>query len=168
MEKLLKMKDLIIKLKQIKEENKLSVDKIKRMIQEDGDYLAKSTIARVFAEGAENESFRYEETIRPIANALLKIERMDENDSLAVQAIKDVVKVKMEMIEDLERQLEQKDLKNHEKMDKLRKEQQRKIDFLIKQIELKDDRITTLLRQNEDLTNHFINCPYRNNCYDKS
>lgn len=164
MDKLMNMRDLIIKLKQIKEENQLSVDKIKRLIEENGDYLAKSTIARVFTEGAENESFRYEETIRPIANALLKIERVEENDSLAVQAIKDVVKVKMEMIEDLEHQLEQKDLKNHEKMDKLREEQQRKIEFLMRQIELKDERITTLLRQNEDLTNHFINCPYRQNC----
>ena len=67
-------RDIIIKLKEVREEKKLSYTDILTLLEANGQYLSKSTLSRVFAEGSEDLSFKYEETIRPIANALLDIE----------------------------------------------------------------------------------------------
>ena len=77
-----KTRDLIIKLKAVKEEKGLSINKIADLIEENGDFISRSSIQRVFADGSEDCSFRYEETIRPIAKALLDIENIEDNDSL--------------------------------------------------------------------------------------
>ena len=66
-------KDIIVKLKEVREEKGLSYTDIINLLEKNEDYLAKSTISRVFAEGSEEASFKYEETIRPIANTLLDI-----------------------------------------------------------------------------------------------
>ena len=70
-------KDLIIKLKAVREEKGLSFNDIMRIMEDNGDYLAKSTLSRVFADGSEENSFRYDETLRPIAKALLDIEDIE-------------------------------------------------------------------------------------------
>ena len=65
------VKEIIINLKQVREEKKLSYGDILKLMEQNGDYLAKSTLSRVFAEGSEECSFKYEETIRPIASLTL-------------------------------------------------------------------------------------------------
>lgn len=44
-------KDIIIKLKAVKEEKNLSLGNILDLMEKNGDYVAKSTLSRVFAEG---------------------------------------------------------------------------------------------------------------------
>ena len=99
-------KDLIIKLKEVREEKNLSYNDIMALMEKNGDYLAKSTLSRVFADGSEEMSFRYEETIRPIANALLDIENIEDTDDMDVRAMKSLLKYKIQRIEDLEKQLD--------------------------------------------------------------
>ena len=99
-------RDIIMKLKEVREERGLSYGDILDLLEKNGDYLAKSTISRVFAEGSEEQGFRYEETIRPIANALLDIENIEDTDNMDVQAMKSLLKYKIQRIEDLERQIE--------------------------------------------------------------
>ena len=147
-----KTKDLIIKLKAVKEEKGLSLNKIADLIEENGDFISRSSIQRVFADGSEDSSFRYEETIRPIAKALLDIENIEDNDSLDTATLKALLKYKIQRIEDLENQLEHlqaaldsEKLKRHEKIDDIRSEYEKKIDFLKEQIELKDKRMDLLL-----------------------
>lgn len=49
-----KTKDLIIKLKRVKEERGLSLTDIANIMEEKGHYpLAKSTLSRVFSDGSE-------------------------------------------------------------------------------------------------------------------
>ena len=147
-----KTRDLIIKLKAVKEEKGLSLNKIADLIEENGDFISRSSIQRVFADGSEDSSFRYEETIRPIAKALLDIENIEDNDSLDTATLKALLKYKIQRIEDLENQLEHlqaaldnEKLKRHEKIDDIRAEYEKKIDFLKEQIELKDKRMDLLL-----------------------
>lgn len=145
-------KELILKLKEVREQKGLSLNEIVSMVEENGDYVSRSSIQRVFSDGSETLSFRYEETIRPIAKALLDMETIEEGDNMDIQAMKILLKYKIQRIEELERQIEHleaekaKDkLKNHEKIDNIRTEYEKKIDFLKGQIILKDKRIDLLL-----------------------
>ena len=160
-----KTKDLIIKLKAVKEEKGLSLNKIADLVEQNGDFISRSSIQRVFADGSEDSSFRYEDTIRPIAKALLDIETIEEDDSLDTATLKALLKYKIQRIEDLENQLEHlqaeldnEKLKRREKIDDIRKEYERKIDFLKDQITLKDKRMDLLLdallrKENNDVAN---------------
>lgn len=147
-----KTRDLIIKLKAVKEEKELSLNKIADLVEANGDFISRSSIQRVFAEGSENTSFRYEDTIRPIAKALLDIETIEATDDLDTATLKALLKYKIQRIEDLESQVEKLEaeldkekLKRHEKIDDIRAEYEKKIDFLKEQITIKDKRMDLLL-----------------------
>ena len=150
-------KDLIMKLKEVREEKGLSYNDIMEMMEKNGDYLAKSTLSRVFAEGSEEQSFRYEETIRPIANALLDIENIEDTDNMDIQAMKSLLKYKIRVIEDLEKRnaelesaLDKEKIKSHEKIEQERERFNRSIDFLKEQINYKDQRMDLLLSSVQD------------------
>lgn len=145
-------KDLIIKLKAVREEKNLSYNDILNLMEENGDYLAKSTLSKVFSEGSEELSFRYEETIRPIAKALLDIERIEDTDDMDVKAMKSLLKYKIERIEELEHQIEhlqialdKEKIRSSERLDEERELHNRSIEFLKEQVSLKDKRMDMLL-----------------------
>lgn len=145
-------RDLIIQLKEVREEKGLSYNDILSLMEKNGDYLSKSTISRVFSDGSEELSFRYEETIRPLAKVLLDIETIEDDDNLDTRAMKSLLKYKIQRIEELERQLEKLEcdivklkLSNHEKMEAEREVYNRRVDFLKSQIDLKDKRMDQLL-----------------------
>lgn len=152
-------RDIILQLKAVKEEKKLSIQKILDLIESNGDSLSKTTVARVFADGSENINFRYSDTIRPIAKALLDIENIEDDDTLDIRTMKTLLKFKAEKIatlEDqhtkavsqykeqiskLESQLAAEQHKYHEKLEKERSQYSKRIEFLMKQIDLKDKRM---------------------------
>lgn len=161
-------KDIIAKLKEVREEKGLSYGDILALMEKNGDYLAKSTLSRVFAEGSEEQSFKYDETIRPIAKALLDIENIEDTDDMDVQAMKSLLKYKIQRIEELEAQVQdlkvtlaESSEKHHAKLDKEREQFRRSLDFLKGQIELKDKRIDQLMGSNLKYAEHIVNCPYR-------
>lgn len=145
-------RDIIIKLKEVREEKGLSYTDILNLMEKNGDFLSKSTISRVFAEGSEDLSFKYEETIRPIAKALLDIETIEDDDNMDIQAMKSLLKYKIQRIEELEAiikdlkaSLDREKVKYHEKLDLERERHSKSIDFLKGQIDLKDKRMDQLL-----------------------
>ena len=164
-------KDIISKLKEVREEKGLSYGDILDLMEKNGDYLSKSTISRVFADGSEEMSFKYEETIRPIAKALLDIETIEDGDNMDTKAMKSLLKYKIKRIEDLEREvqrletaLSKEKIKYHEKLDKERAQHTRSIEFLKEQISLKDKRMDQLLEAvfkkdtiHNELVNHIMN-----------
>lgn len=161
-------KEIILKLKEVREEKGLSYGDILDLMEKNGDFVSKSTLSRLFAEGSEDSSFKYEETIRPIAKALLDIETIEETDDMDVQAMKSLLKYKMQLIEDLEKKVEaltgdlaKEKLKYHEKMDKERDNFQKSLNFCRAQIDLKDKRIDQLLETNIKLLNQLLVCPCR-------
>lgn len=154
-------RDIIMRLKAVREEKQLSYADILDLMEKNGDYLAKSTLSRVFADGSESVSFKYEETIRPIAKALLDIETIEDTDTMDTAALKSLLKYKIDRIEELEMQLDKEKIKYHEKLDKERAAFNRSIDFLKNQVELKDKRIDQLMDANVKLLDEFMNCPKR-------
>jgi len=64
-------REIILKLKTVKEEKKLSVPCIQRMCEVSGHYMAINTFRNIFAKGSENNSFSYEHTLKRIADVLL-------------------------------------------------------------------------------------------------
>lgn len=164
-------RDVIVKLKEVRNEKNLSFDKILFLMEENGDFLSKSTLSRVFSEGSEDLSFRYEETIRPIANALLDIENEEDDDDAEIKAYKSILKMKMGVIEENSRQIallkeeigKEKET-YHEKLEAETEKFQKSLAFAMQQIELKDKRIDQLMNDNSKLINHILDCPYRKDC----
>ena len=153
-------RDLIIQLKEVKEEKKLSLDTIERMTDDNGEHVSKSTLSRLFADGSEDIAFRYEATIKPVVNALLDINTIEADDSTDVKTMKTVLKFKLERIEDLERQiqeletaLDKQKIKANEKLEREREQWQKSIEFLKEQVAYKDKRMDLLLAavQEKDL-----------------
>lgn len=148
-------KDIILKLKEVREQKHLSLNDIVNLVESNGGYISRSTVQRMFQEGSENCSFKYDESLRPVANALLDIDRIEPEDDLDTQALKVLLQYKNKRIQELETQLDKEKLKSMDKLEAERERSQRSIDFLKDQIEKKDTRIDTLLE-------HIMNCPYRN------
>lgn len=145
-------KEIILKLKEVREEKGLSLNEIVAMVEKNGDYVSRSSIQRVFSDGSETLSFRYEETIRPIAKALLDIENIEEDDDVDTQTLKVLLRYKIQRIEELEQQvtqlksaLDKEKLKYHEKLEAERERSNKSIEFLKEQVAYKDKRMDLLL-----------------------
>ena len=157
-------RDLILKLKEIKDTENLSLSEIEARTERNGEHISKTTLSRVFADGSEDVTFRFENTLKPIANALLYIDTIEETDDLDTQGLKIMLKYKADKIKELELQRDQEKLKYHEKLATETEKFQENLSFYREQIELKDKRIDILMKTNADLTEHFLNCPYRTEC----
>lgn len=165
-------KDVIIKLKAVRLEKQLSFGDILDLMEKNGDFLSKSTLSRVFKDGSEEQAqtFKYEDTIRPIAKALLDIENIEEDDTTDIKAMKSLLKLKIQRIEELETALEHEKHKYHEKLAKETKHFQDSLAFMTNQIALKDKRIdallettTELMATNNSLVKQLMDCPLREN-----
>lgn len=169
-------KDVILELKAVRDEKGLSYNDIMKKLEEEGQYpISKSTIARVFSDGSEDLNFDYERTIRPIANALLDIETIEDTDDTDTKGMKSILKYKAARISELEAQVSElkaavanEKVKYHERLDKERDQHQRSIEFLKNQIELKDKRMDQLMdavfqkdKQHDELLQLIITCPGR-------
>lgn len=168
-------RDIIVQLKKVREEKNLSYTDILQMMEENGDFVSKSTLSRVFSEGSEDTSFNYEATIRPIATALLDIKNIEEDDDPAMQAMKSMIMKNESMIRELHQQLtefrlkaDEEKISEQEKMNAERAQWARSIEFLKDQIQKKDERIDFLLKsvQDKDKKHHelldlILSCPAR-------
>lgn len=162
-------KEIILKLKDVKKEKNLSINDI---VDLTNNYLSKTTVQRVFAEGSENTSFRYDETIRPLVKALLDVDTIEETDDMDTKALKSLLKLKIQRIEELEKQiadlrvmLSDEKIKSHEKMEKERKQYEKHIDLLNEQISIKDKRMDEQAErynrkdeQYTELVNRMLDC----------
>ena len=88
-------RELIANLKDVKQAKGLSINDI---VELTGNLVSKTTVQRVFADGSEEISFRYEETLRPIANALLNVDTINETDNPEIIAMKSLLKYKSQLI----------------------------------------------------------------------
>ena len=131
-------KDLIVELKKAKADGEVTYPRIMERIEASGKYVSLTTLRRVFAEGSElsASSFSYENTLMPIADALLSVEDtptpIDNPYAKEIAGLKLAIRTQNEEISHLY------DLKEH--LDD-------RIDFLLKQIAAKDEMISKLLDQ---------------------
>lgn len=166
-------RNLIIQLKEVKDERGLSLTDILSMIEENGDFLSKSSLSRLFQEGSEELSFK-EETILPVARALLDINTLEESDNVDEKAMKTLLQYKSNRISELEQQIErlelelsQEKVKRHEALEKERDMYNRRVEFLKEQVALKDKRMDQLLEavfvkdsQYNELLKQYLSCPH--------
>lgn len=155
-------REIILKLKDAKKEKNLSINDI---VELTGNYLSKTTVQRVFADGSENTSFRYEDTIRPLVKALLDMDTIEETDDMDTKVLKSLLKLKIQRIEELERLLSEEKIKSHEKMEKERNQYEKHIAMLSEQIVIKDKRMDEQAErfnrkdeQYTELVNRLLNC----------
>lgn len=135
--------DLVVEIKKARGEQGLSYADIKLRMEQNGDSpLSDATLSRIFAEGSENNrSFSYDFTLIPLARAVLDVENIETDDEENVKVLKELLKLKHSKIKDLERQLNAEKLKHHEKLDEVREQSRKSIDFLKNQISYKDERM---------------------------
>ena len=133
--------EIIVSLKAVQEKQKLTIPQIKKMVDATGTYLSPTTLRRVFAEGSEeNDSFSYENTLRPIAQALLSNHSLYTEDEVILakyEMYEAIVRHKDEVISSLRRQVEALRTEHDTRC----KECEGRMDFLMHQIELKDARM---------------------------
>ena len=173
-------REVILALKQVKDEKNLSLDKILDLMElnDPATAVSKTTLSRVFAKGSEDQIFRYETTLRPIASVLLD-ENIENDDDTNTKGIKAILKLKKDIIDELKNKIktvesEEKE-KYHIKLDEETTKFQRSLDFVKNQIELKDKRIDHLLEENMKLVDanmrlleQVLNCPLKNGGCDES
>lgn len=74
-------RDLILKLKEVKKRDNLSLSMIEELTEKNGEHVSKTTLSRVFADGSEDTIFKFENTLKPIANAILDIDTINVNNT---------------------------------------------------------------------------------------
>ena len=158
-------KAVILSLQRVKKERRLSIDKIYKIVEskDPSSAVSRTTIARVFRKGAENLIFKWENTLRPIANALLDLEEIESYDNTETTAYKSILMLKKDIIGELEDRIKVFEDMNTESSHYLKT-----IKLLETQIAYKDKRIDQLLDANDrlqntvdKLTQQLLTCPCR-------
>lgn len=122
-----KTRAMILRLKNYKEENGLTVAEIHKKVEGRGYALSETSVRRVFEAHSEDKSFRYEDTIQPIVVALFDTDKPTHQTTGAVEteveALRQLVQLKNVLIEES------------------KAEAQKKIDFLKDQVAAKDKQL---------------------------
>ena len=133
--------EIVVKLKAVQSKQRLSIPQIKKMVDATGAFISETTLRRVFAQNSEIEdSFNYETTLRPIAQALLIEDTLSTADDITkakVESFEIILAQKNETIDNLKQQIE----KMREEHDKRCAECRKRMDFLREQIDKKDRRM---------------------------
>lgn len=64
-------RDTVERLRKVKAEKEFTVPQIVDLLDKKGYFLSESTVKRVFSENADPDSFKYRDTIAPLADVLL-------------------------------------------------------------------------------------------------
>lgn len=130
-------RELILKLKAVKEERGLTHQDVLDLVEANNDSTSMSSVRRVFAEDSENHSFNFRATLQPISKALLAIaqkENVANVDDNILQVQLDALKVESQLKDSIINNL-QKELD----------EEKRKVAFLLSQNERQGKMLDKLL-----------------------
>lgn len=80
------------------------------MVEENGDSVSLATIKRIFASGSEEQRFRYEDTVAPVARVLFGSKRPAEELSPdKVTGLQEAIVIRQKMTEEANRQIAEKE-----------------------------------------------------------
>ena len=139
----------IHRLKQIKSEQGLTVAKIMDLMEERGQFVSEATIKRVFAEGSEEQNFRYQDSIAPIADVLLDIYG-DTSNLNDVESLRHIIREKNKLIEFLMMKLDEKEQEFEKRLDLYEERRalyEKSIERFETQVARKDEIIERLLNK---------------------
>lgn len=128
--------ELIIDIKNAIAEKGIGQTELIKLMEEHGHPIAKTTVQRLYKDGSEvNDSFRYKDTLQPLAELLF--DDYTFIDPVEFARLQSEIKVKDEAIITLNNHIDS--LINQ--IEQIRSEDARQIEFLHKQIALKDNRM---------------------------
>lgn len=135
------LKDIVLRLKAVREKEKLSITDIMSRLEAAGENVSESAVRRVFRDNSETDlGFTYQKVLKPIADVLLAEEEESASDPALLEkneALHAIIREKNRTIEMLQDKVD----KLTEQMDAFRKEYDLRLRFLRDQIELKDKRM---------------------------
>lgn len=144
-----RIREVIRQLKIVREDRGLSLQRILDMVLDAGGNLSMGTVRRVFEDGSEERNFRYEDSIKPIADVLLNVQSSGEpgtEEAAELEALRALVRYKNAYIAELEASAS-----NVEgKVQAARDEQMRKIDFLRAELDKRDEQLRAKDQQIQD------------------
>ena len=116
-------KDTVERLRKVKKEQEFTIPQILDLLEKKDYYLSETTVKRVFSENADIDSFKYRDTIVPLADVLLDFYE-DQSGTSELEALKSMIRDKNMTISILVR-----------KNDELRADFEKRINHLTKQID---------------------------------
>lgn len=144
-------KDTVERLRKVKKEQALTVANILEMLEKAGYYLSEATVKRVFSENADPNSFKYRDTIAPLADVLLDFYN-DQSGTADVEALKSLIRDKNMTINILIARDEERKLDYEKRIAHLNKQIERlekNLDFREDVVNRKDEVIESLLSKIE-------------------
>lgn len=135
------------RLRNVRKEHGLTIPQICEMLDKKGCFISEATVKRVFSENHDPTTFRYRDTLAPLADVLLDIYD-DKSGSEDVAALKAMIHDKNKMIDMLLVKNEEQKNDLERRISHLKKQVERlegNLDFREKMIERKDSVIEQLL-----------------------
>ena len=86
-------KDTVERLRKVRKEQEFTIAHILELLEKKGYYLSEATVKRVFSENADADSFKYRDTIAPLADVLLDFYE-DQSGTGEVEALKSMIRDK--------------------------------------------------------------------------
>lgn len=86
-------KDTVERLRKVKKEQSLTIPNIMDMLEAKQFYLSETTVKRVFSENADPDSFKYRDTICPLADVLLDL-YADQSGTDELEALRSMIRDK--------------------------------------------------------------------------
>ena len=86
-------KDTVERLRKVKKEQEFTITQILDLLEQKGYYLSEATVKRVFSENADVDSFKYRDTIAPLADVLLDFYE-DQSGTSELEALKSMIRDK--------------------------------------------------------------------------
>lgn len=86
-------KDTIERLRKVKKEQEFTISHILELLEKKGYFLSETTVKRVFSENADADSFKYRDTIAPLADVLLDFYD-DQSGTSELEALKAMIRDK--------------------------------------------------------------------------
>ena len=144
-----KTREVILALKKVREENGYTLQRIQDMVIDAGGNLSLSTVKKVFSDGSEDMNFRYEDSVKPIADVLLKIHAPEKTDEPEVEALRQIILLKNAILDETRAELSHA----KEREAEIKADAQTKIDYLKERIvylQQQRDRDDRLLNERRD------------------
>ena len=86
-------KDTVERIRKVRKERELTIQEILNMLEEKNYFLSEATLKRVFSDNSDPASFKYRDTIVPLADVLLDFYE-DQSGTNEVEALKSLIRDK--------------------------------------------------------------------------
>lgn len=139
----------VARLRAVKKEHDLSVSNIMEMLEARNCFISEATVKRVFSENADPTSFKYRDTIAPLADVLLDL-YSDKSNIEDIEALKAMIHDKNKTINILIARDEERKADYDRRLNHMQKQIDRLDEHLMfreRVIERKDEVIEKLLKK---------------------